>query len=147
MNKRIKKLTIIILTLITLQNSIYAGNGGNVAAGVIGGLGVGALIGSAASRNRSRDVVYVQAPQQQPIRRNYSKEQQLRQWEHDLKMQDQDLQNFQHDLEDKELELQNLKRKLEKQKKDLDKRECSLKEREKKLTIKKNNQPQKELIG
>jgi len=54
-------LLILILSLSLIPDTkIKADCGGGIAAGVIGGFGLGAIIGSAAARPRDREVVYVQ---------------------------------------------------------------------------------------
>lgn len=104
MNKKILISLVIILICNTVNdNSLYAGNGGNVAAGVIGGLGVGALIGSAARRPHTREVVYVENNVRPS--RSSRKERELRQWEQELKQQECDLNTWEKELEEQQREL------------------------------------------
>jgi septal ring factor EnvC (AmiA/AmiB activator) len=124
--KQIKlSLTLIILCNLITSNSLNAGNGGNVAAGVIGGLGVGALIGAAASRpTTTREVVYVEN-EPRPSRSS-RKERELRQWEADLKQQERDLNDWENELDQKE-------QRIAAQQRDLDRRECAVNQRERAL--------------
>lgn len=132
-NRITLSITLIMLCNLITSNLLYAGNGGNVAAGVIGGLGVGALIGAAASsKPRTREIVYVEN-EVRPSRSS-RKERELRQWEADLKQQERDLNEWEQDLNQKEQNLAS-------QQRELDRKECALNQRER--ALKKRNLPTK----
>ncbi|MDR3647321.1 MAG: hypothetical protein P4L22_07295 [Candidatus Babeliales bacterium] len=123
MNKNQIKLSLTLLILCNLvtSNLIYAGNGGNVAAGVLGGLAGGAMLGAAMSRPSTREVVYVEN-EVRPNRLS-RKDRELRQWEQDLRQQERELIDWEQDLNNKE-------QKLASQKRELERRECALNQRE-----------------
>lgn len=99
--------------------------GGDVAAGVLGGFGLGTVIGAATSRP-SREVVYVD---NSASSRNSRKEQELRDWERDLR-------NWERELKSWDQELSNLSTKLDSERNKLARRERIVLQKERTLKTK-----------
>ncbi len=128
-----KKSLLIALSSINLM-PVQADNGGGVAAGVLGGLAVGGMIGAAASRPR-REVVYVEQPPYRPLRKIDLTEWEIRLNDLQEKLSEDEtlLSNKARGLARKEKELRDREKKLMQKDKELKNREINIIRREKTL--------------
>ncbi len=129
---KFKKIFLIALNSINLM-PIQADNGGSVAAGVLGGLAVGGIIG-AASRPR-REVVYMEQPSYRPLRKIDLTEWEIRlnEWQERLSEEETLLSNRARNMAKKDKELRDREKRLMQKDKELKNREINIIRREKAL--------------